>query len=149
MLAPVVSYSPIAPPATPYPSNGASIMNPNWQPQVPPPGASPPLSVRSQSSKRVPLPGVVRSSTPLPQAPILVITPTRQLTGKSGDQLMQEIHNNIEHGVRDLRARLREYAVGDWRTREALVGAVQVSGQALYTITPLIMDAHFRQYRNW
>lgn len=148
MLAPVVSYSLTEPSAAPYSSNGSSIMNANWQPQIPPSGASPTLSVRSQSSKRVLLSSVVRPSTPLPPAPILVVTPTRQLTGKSGDQLMQEIQNNIEHEVRDLRARLQEYAVGDWRTKEALVGAVQVIS-IHYTITPLIMDAHFSQYRNW
>jgi len=47
--------------------------------------------------------------------------------GKSGSQLMQEIQGSIKEEVRDLRDRLKEYAVGDWRTREALVGAVQVS----------------------
>ncbi|RPB25458.1 Sec34-domain-containing protein [Terfezia boudieri ATCC MYA-4762] len=50
---------------------------------------------------------------------------TPQLPEKSGGQLMQEIQGNVEKKVRELRDRLKEYMVGDWRTREALVGAVQ------------------------
>lgn len=73
------------------------------------------------------LPEIVRVSTPLPPPVTLVFVPVSQLAGRSGSQLMQEIQENIEMGVRDLRNRLKEYAVGDWRTREALVGAVQVS----------------------
>lgn len=46
---------------------------------------------------------------------------------------MQEIQSNIESEVRNLRGKLQEYAVGDWRTREALVGAVQVGESSKFT----------------
>ena len=126
MFSPILSTSSTEP-VMPQASNTASILNPNWQPQIPPPRISSPTSVRSQSSNRMALPEVMRASTPLPPPVALVFVPTSQLVGASGSQLMQEIQENIEKEVRVLRDRLKEYAVGDWRTREALVGAVQVS----------------------
>ena len=126
MLSPILSISSIEP-VTPQTGSTASILNPNWQPQIPPQRVSSPTSVRSQSSNRIPLPEIVRASTPLPPPVTLVIALTSQLAEKSGHQLMQEIQENIEKEVRGLRDRLKGYAVGDWRTREALVGAVQAS----------------------
>jgi len=125
MLSPILSAS-SAEPVIPQASSTASVLNPNWQPQIPPPRISSPTSVRSQSSNRMALPEIVRVSTPLPPPAALVFVPMSQLLEKSGSQLMQGIQENIEKEVRDLRDRLKEYAVGDWRTREALVGAVQV-----------------------
>lgn len=145
MLAPILSASPteLAPSAAPPTSNTASILNANWQPQIPPPRIASPISVRSQSSNRMQISEIVRSPTPLPPPPNLVFLPASQFSDKSGKQLMQEIQNNIQKEVRDLRDRLQEYAVGDWRTREALVGAVHVS----YKFTencPRSHDAHLR-----
>ncbi|KAI5790617.1 Sec34-like family-domain-containing protein [Peziza echinospora] len=52
--------------------------------------------------------------------------PSTNYSGKrSGGQLMDEVKRNIESEITDLRSRLKDYSVGDWRTREALVGAVQ------------------------
>ncbi|KAF8436450.1 Sec34-like family-domain-containing protein [Terfezia claveryi] len=124
MLLPILSAS-SAEPIKPQAINTTSILNPNWQPQIPSPRVSSPTSVQSQSSNRMALPEIVRVCTPLPPPATLVFIPMSQLAEKSGSKLMPEILGNIERKVRELRNRLKEYVVGDWRTREALVGAVQ------------------------
>ena len=112
-----------------------NLIHPHWQPQVPQ-RVSSPLSFRSMSPNPMASPHLARSPTPLPQPPVLVFALSTELTGKSRDQIAKEIQGNMDKEFSGIRDILQEYAIGDWRTRETLVGAVQVGNPLTFRLRP-------------